>query len=190
MPYPKDHKERTRGRILEEAGEAFREHGFDGVSVPAIMKRAGLTHGGFYAHFESKEALFAEACRTSLGFTSRTLAERASAAPRGERLDAVVTAYLSPDHRDHPERGCSIPALGPEISRQSQAVREAFTESFRTFIDTLGDLLPEGRPREDAYVLAAELVGAVVMARAVDDPQVGDEILAACRRDSIGRFAS
>lgn len=190
MPYTKEHKARTRQRILEEAQKAFRQHGVRGVSVPRIMERAGLTHGGFYAHFASKEALLAEACQTGLKMTSRALAEASSDALEGERLAGVVETYVSAGHRDHPEMGCVVPALGAEIARQSDEVRQAFTRSFRDFVATLQSVLPDERPDEDAYALAAGMVGAVLMSRAVDDSELSERILAVCRANLIDTFAS
>ena len=190
MPYTKEHKARTRQRILEEAEQAFREHGVRGVSVPRIMERAGLTHGGFYAHFDSKDALLAEACRSGLRMTSQALAEAAPDAPKEERLAGIVRTYVSTGHRDHPERGCVVPALGAEIARQSGDVRNAFTESFHDFIATLESLLHDDRNEEDAYALAAGMVGAVLMSRAVDDPELSERILSSCQRNLIDTFAS
>src|SRR5947207_7915133 len=117
MPWKKDHKSETRGRILEKAAAAIRARGVAGVGVAQMMEAAGLTHGGFYAHFPSKDALvadaFAYACEQSAG----VLDEIAGNAQPGDKLRAVAEAYLTPSHARHPERGCPISAVGPDLVR-------------------------------------------------------------------------
>ena len=160
--YPAGHKEKTREQIVSAAARAFREQGVDGVSVPEVMGRAGLTHGGFYAHFRSKEELVAEACRCALRESSARLIETARRAPPGERLAAFIRAYASPAHRDDPGSGCLLPALAAEVSRHAPEVRAAFTESFEEGIAKLERALPEGPDRTDrALALMSGLAGAV-----------------------------
>ena len=167
-----------RARILEVAATLFRQHGFDGAGVADIMKGSGLTHGGFYGHFDSKDDLTAEVTSRVLGdegwIKSRTGAGTQS-------LEELVRRYLSPSHRDDAGHGCLIAALGSEVVRQPRSVRRAFTEGLRLRVETLRRLLP-GRSeanREKALVTMAGLVGALMLARAVDDPKLSDEILAA-----------
>ena len=167
-----------REKILEVAGTLFRQHGFDEAGVADIMKGAGLTHGGFYGHFNSKDDLTAEV-------TSRVLGEgwiqgRAGAGTLS--LEDLVRRYLSRSHRDDAGHGCLIAALGSEVVRQPRSVRRAFTEGLRLRVETLRRLLPgrsEANRREKALATMAGLVGALMLARAVDDPKLSEEILAA-----------
>lgn len=190
--YPSGHKERTREQIVSAAARAFREEGVAGVSVGELMGRAGLTHGGFYAHFRSKDHLVAEACRCALRESSGRLIETARRAPPEERLAAFIRAYASPTHRDDPGGGCLMPALAAELSRHAPEVRAAFTESFEEGIAKLERALPEveGADRRDrALALMSGLAGAVMLARAVDDPALSDRILQASRDVFTAAFA-
>jgi TetR/AcrR family transcriptional repressor of nem operon len=169
----------NREKVLQLAGTLFREHGFDGIGVADIMKRAGLTHGGFYGQFSSKDGLAAEACARVLG--NEGWVERLTGTPT-PALGALIRAYLSADHRDDPGHGCLMAAVGSDVVRQPRAVRRAFTEGFRARLDAWLKLVP-GRSaaarREKALATMAGLVGALVLARAVDDPALSDEILEA-----------
>ncbi|HEX2078457.1 MAG TPA: TetR/AcrR family transcriptional regulator [Longimicrobium sp.] len=189
--YPSGHKERTREQIVSAAARAFREEGVAGVSVGELMGRAGLTHGGFYAHFRSKDDLVAEACRCAFEESTARLREAARRAPPEERLAAFIGAYASPAHRDDPGGGCLMPALSAELSRHAPEVRAAFTEVFREGIAALERQLPdEGTDRTDrALALMSGLAGAVMLARAVDDPALSDRILQASRDVFTAAFA-
>lgn len=190
--YPAGHKERTREQIVSAAARAFREQGVDGVSVPEVMGRAGLTHGGFYAHFRNKDQLVAEACRCAMQESSARLIAAARRAPPPERLAAFIRAYASPDHRDEPGGGCVLPVLSAEVSRtEAPVVRAAFTESFNESIATLARALPEdGTDRTDrALALMSGLAGAVMLSRAVDDPALSDRILQSARDVFTAAFA-
>jgi TetR/AcrR family transcriptional regulator, transcriptional repressor for nem operon len=169
-----------RQKILDAAGTLFRQHGFDGIGVADIMKNAGLTHGGFYGHFSSKNDLAAETCARVLG--NEGWAERVAGTPRPS-FEAVVRGYLSARHRNDPGHGCLLAALGADVARQPKSVRRAFTDGFRARVDALRNLLPAGRSeavrRKKALAAMAGLVGALVLSRAVDDPKLSDEILAA-----------
>lgn len=166
-----------RQKILEAAGTLFRERGFDGIGVADIMKRVGLTHGGFYGHFESKEHLAAETCARVVEREGWT--QRMAGTPRPS-FGAVVRGYLSRRHRDDPGRGCLFAALGSDVVRQPRSVRRAVTNGLRSRLEELQKLLP-GRSaaarREKALATMAGLVGALMLSRAVDDPQLSDEIL-------------
>ncbi len=184
MRYPKEHKSRTRQRIVETAAKAFRAKGLDGVGVSDLMAEAGLTHGGFYAHFDSKEALIEAACRHGIEATIDTLDFRARAAPPGEGLRTLVRAYLSRSHRDDAARGCIMPSLAGEIARREPTTRQVVTEQLRRLVDVIARHLPDldaaARERR-ALAVAASLVGAIALARAVDDAAVSDAILEATR---------
>lgn len=169
----------NREKVLQAAGTLFRQHGFDGIGVADIMKRAGLTHGGFYGHFSSKDDLAAESCARVLG--SDGWIERLTGTPKPS-FRALIGAYLSARHRDDRSRGCLMAAMGSDVARQQRPIRRAFTDGFRTRIDALLGLVP-GRSaaarREKALATMAGLVGAMILSRAVDDAALADEILGA-----------
>jgi TetR/AcrR family transcriptional regulator, transcriptional repressor for nem operon len=169
----------NRERILEAAAQLFRERGFDGIGVADLMKEAGLTHGGFYGHFSSKEELIAEASARALTSTFALLSKQAERAA-GDPLSAVASSYLSSRHRDHPGTGCLLAALGPDVSRQGHAVRGTVTDYVRSAVSLLTTLVPgksKAARRQKAISTYAILVGAMVMARAVDDRALSQEIL-------------
>jgi TetR/AcrR family transcriptional regulator, transcriptional repressor for nem operon len=175
----REEAEAHREKILEVAGTLFRERGYDGIGVANIMKRAGLTHGGFYGHFASKDDLAAEITGRVLG--REGWLERLTGRPDPSFAD-LVRSYLSPRHRDDPGHGCFFAAVGSDVHRQPRSVRRAFTDGVRKRLDVIGRLV-SGRSaagrRRKAIVTLAGLVGALVLARAVDDPALSDEILAA-----------
>lgn len=176
----------NREKILEVAGALFRERGFDGIGVADIMKRAGLTHGGFYGHFASKDDLAAEITARVLGRSGWM--ERLTGTQKPSFSD-LVRQYLSPRHRDDPGRGCLFAALGSDVVRQPRSVRRAFTDGLRLRVDALARLAP-GRSaaarRQKSLATMAGLVGALILSRAVDDPKFSDEILEAAAT-SVGR---
>jgi len=164
----------TRERILEEASKLFREHGLDGIGVADLMKSAGLTHGGFYSHFASKEDLMAQACARALQGSVQKWKERS--------LPQIVESYLSQRHRDNPGAGCALASLAGDIPRQGGAVRRAVTEGVRSLVEVLAGLVPgksAAARRRKALAIYSSLVGAVVLARSVDDPEMSEEILRA-----------
>jgi len=172
-------KEITHERIVEVAARAIRRSGYDGTGVADIMKEAGLTHGGFYAHFDSREAMLAEAADRAGAETVAASAGIAAAAPPKEGLEALLSAYLSEAHVKGVETGCAIAALGSEMPRQAPAVRRAATRRIREMIDLVARESPEWGKRgahEHALVTVATMVGALVLARAVDDPRLSDAL--------------
>ena len=185
MSWSAEHSVATRQRILDAACAAFRRRGIDGTSVADVMKGAGLTHGGFYAHFASKDDLLAEA----LGHGRRQTNERFESF---DSVDAVVESYLSAAHALHPERGCAIPSLGAEIARGNPKARRRLAEAIRARVARLQQLLPKRwsrREREQRAIGAfACMVGGLVLAR-TSDPADSDRILAACRRFLHDRLA-
>jgi len=185
MRYPASETAEKHKKILKEAARLFRERGFDGAGVADIMEAAGLTHGAFYAHFPSKDALEAEALEQAFAQSGRlTYKLTANASdPKG----AFLTSYLSAAHRDHPGSGCAIAALGPEIARDS-AARGPFTQQVKRMIEGMVGRFRwkrKGDARRDAIHLLSAAVGALVLARAVDDRELSDEILASVR-ESLG----
>jgi TetR/AcrR family transcriptional regulator, transcriptional repressor for nem operon len=177
-----DRKADTRGRILDAAGALFRSHGIDGVGVDAIMHAAGLTHGGFYAHFASKEALVAEVSAASLARSADRWERISQEGDRNAALARIVESYLDPAHVAAVERGCVLATLGPEIARRRDG-RTAITASIRRMCDALSRCLPRHR-REHALAAFSAMVGAVVLARLTDDPDLAADFLAAARRSA------
>jgi TetR/AcrR family transcriptional regulator, transcriptional repressor for nem operon len=169
----------NRERIIETAAKLFRERGFDGIGVAELMKSAGLTHGGFYGNFASKEDLMAQACARALEGSldaMRQVIERDD----GNALSTIASAYLTPTHRDRPGEGCAMAALGAEAARHGSPVRAAFTQGVRPVVDILTQLVPAKSKRakhEKALAIYASMVGALVLARAVDDAELSEEIL-------------
>lgn len=169
----------NRERIIETAAKLFRERGFDGIGVAELMKSAGLTHGGFYGNFASKEDLMAQACARALQDSldvMRQLAERDGQ----NALSSFASAYLSPAHRDRPGEGCALAALGAEAGRHGLSVRGAFTQGVRSLADMLAQLMPgksKRVKREKALATFASMVGALVLARAVDDAELSEQVL-------------
>jgi TetR/AcrR family transcriptional regulator, transcriptional repressor for nem operon len=184
--HPASRKEQTRERILRAAARAIRRHGYEGVGVAEVMKDAGLTHGGFYAHFDSRDALLAAAADQAGAESIESLNRALAAAKRGEELMALVDAYLSERHVEAPEQGlgCAIAAAGSDVPRQPREVRRAATRRIKDLIGLIERQLPDWGKRaahEKAMAIAAGLVGALVLARAVDDPQLSKAIRRAAR---------
>jgi len=172
-------KEATHDRIVEAAGRAIRRSGYGGAGVADIMRDAGLTHGGFYAHFASRDAMLAEAADRAGAETVATLERVAAAAPPSRALEAMIRTYLSKAHVEAVETGCAVAALGSEMPRQTPKVRRAATRRIKEMIDLVARQLPEWGQRgahERALVTVATAVGAMVLARAVDDPKLSDAV--------------
>jgi AcrR family transcriptional regulator len=172
-------KEATHERIVEAAARAIRRSGYDGTGVADIMKDAGLTHGGFYAHFASREAMLAEAADRAGAESVATLAGIAAAAPPPRALQSLVQAYLSKAHVQDAETGCPVVALGSEMPRQTPEVRRAATRRIKEMVDLVGRQSPAwGQPgaHERALATVATMVGALLLARAVDDPRLSDAL--------------
>ncbi|WP_027233401.1 TetR/AcrR family transcriptional regulator [Phyllobacterium sp. UNC302MFCol5.2] len=181
MRVSKEQAAKNRDRIIEVASREFRDKGFDGIGVADLMKSAGLTHGGFYGHFASKDDLIAEACAASMDQSAEKWGKLADRSPE-EAFAALINAYLLKEHRDHRATGCTMAALAPDIARQSGRVRERFTHGTRALLDILAKIIPgvsAEAKREKALATMAGLVGTLVLSRAVDDPAFADEILAA-----------
>lgn len=175
-------KEASHERIVQAAARAIRRSGYDGTGVADIMKEAGLTHGAFYAHFESREAMLAEAADRAGAEANALAASVIAAAPPEQALRALMQAYLSREHLAGIETGCPISALGSEMPRQSPEVRRAATRRIKEMIDLIARQSPDwGQPgaHERALMTAATMVGTLVLARAVDDPALSDALCSA-----------
>jgi TetR/AcrR family transcriptional regulator, transcriptional repressor for nem operon len=168
-------------RIIEVASALFRAKGFDGIGVADIMKKAELTHGGFYGHFSSKDDLATQASRRSM---ARSAAEwrRVVAGAPDRPYAALLAHYLTQRHRDEPGRGCAFAALGTDVARSGKTVRKAFAEGLESLIGILADAVPgrsKAARRRKAVAAMAGLVGALTLARAVGDAALSNEVLAA-----------
>ncbi|MGO4180300.1 TetR/AcrR family transcriptional regulator [Paenibacillus sp. MCAF9] len=177
MPYPKGHKLKVRNKIVESAAQAFRTKGILDVSVPFIMKGAGLTHGGFYSHFDNKEQLVAEACRYAISDTIAILQNAADQEKQNPKINSVIDYYLSPYHRDKTEMGCILPALSGEISRSSEEVRQVFTHELERMIAFISNLAEIDTTKGSALI--STMVGTLVLARSVHDPELSGTLLSA-----------
>jgi len=172
-------KEETHERIVAVAARAIRRSGYDGTGVADIMKEAGLTHGGFYSHFASREAMLAEAAGRACAQSAAAVAEVVAGVPPEDALEAMVRAYLSKEHLAQIEAGCPLAALGSETARQAPDVRRVTTRHIKEMVDLAARQAPDwGQPtaHERALVTVATMVGALLLARAVDDPALSDSL--------------
>lgn len=175
-------KDATHERIVEAAARAIRRSGYDGTSVADIMKEAGLTHGGFYAHFASREAMLAEAADRAGAEAVAASTRVAASVPPEQALQRLMRAYLSKEHVKGVEMGCPVAALGSEMPRQPSEVRRAATRRIKEMIDVVARQSPDwGQPgaHEHALATVATMVGALLLARAVDDSKLSDALLSA-----------
>ena len=179
-------KEQTRERILRAAARAIRKYGYEGVGVADVMKDAGLTHGGFYAHFDSRDALLAAAAEKAGLESAESLSRALAKATPGDELMAIVDMYLADSHVTAAEQGlgCAIAAAGTEVPRQCPEVRRAVTLRIKELIGLIEQQLPEwgkSAAHEKAMSVVATLIGALLLARAVDDPQLSKGIRKSAR---------
>jgi TetR/AcrR family transcriptional repressor of nem operon len=187
MRYDTEHKARTKEKVLREAANAIREEGPDRIGVAALMAKAGLTHGGFYAHFDSKDDLIAQAITQMFEERYENVIARMEGKPAAEQLDAFIDSYLSARHRDDPSRGCPIPTLSGELARMPDIARQRFADGSERMAKWFATLLKEigvAEPRDLAASIMAEMVGAVALSRVVAEPAKSNRVLKASR-DSI-----
>ncbi|WP_431819835.1 TetR/AcrR family transcriptional regulator [Burkholderia sp. F1] len=181
MKVSKEQMAENRERILDAAAQLFRERGFAGIGVADLMKAVGLTHGGFYGHFDSKEELMAEASARALEQSHEQWTKWAARAPE-QPLEAIASRYLSARHRDQPGEGCALAALSADAARQGSDVRDAMEHGLRALADVLARHVP-GRTaavrRERALAVCAGMIGALTLSRVVNDREFSEEILAA-----------
>src|SRR5258708_1627165 len=184
MRYSKEHKQETHARIVKKASVQLREKGAHGIGVADLMKDAGLTHGGFYAHFDSREALVVEAFAYAMDRSIERWRKLAEQTPPEKRLATIVDSYLTPLHRDDPGHGCAVPALGAEIARESPKTRKAFAAKLEQMIEMIAAQIPDVPPkaaRKQAMASLATMMGTLVLARVAGSGEFSDEILAAGR---------
>ncbi|MDR3510448.1 MAG: TetR/AcrR family transcriptional regulator [Caulobacteraceae bacterium] len=191
MRYDEEHKQRTREKVLEAAARTIRAEGPDRVGVAAVMAEAGLTHGGFYAHFASKDELVAEAIKAMFVDASRLYRDATEGKPAAKGLRDYVKSYVSRRHRDGRAAGCPLAALATDLPRLPEPARLAFGEGVQRLTDRLAGLLGDiGWPDAPAAAsaLLSEMVGAVSLARSVADPAQSDRILLASRTAILRRL--
>ena len=193
MRYSREHKLETHARIVKRASVKLREKGAHGIGVADLMKDAGLTHGGFYAHFDSREALVVEAFADTMDRSTERWRRLAEQLPAEKRLAAIVDGYLTAAHRDDPGHGCAVSALGAEIARESPKTRKVFAVKLEQMIDVVAEQIPDvprKAARKQAMAAIATMMGTLVMARIAGNGEVSDEILGAGREAVLGRAAS
>ena len=184
MRYSRQHKDETHNRLLKKAAEEFRRNGVQGTGIAPLMGKLGLTHGGFYAHFDSKNELIAQATGPMFedDLAGRMFAA-AEAAPKGKAVRAVVNHYLSPQHRDSPE-GCPLAGLAGEMARQPKPVRNAYIGAMDDRLKRIAALLPDDDEKvrlDQARLLMAGMAGTMMIARAMTDRDVSDHFLEQAR---------
>jgi TetR/AcrR family transcriptional regulator, transcriptional repressor for nem operon len=192
MRYSREHKLETHARIVKKASVRLREKGAHGIGVADLMKDAGLTHGGFYAHFDSREALVIEAFAHAMDRSTERWRKLAQQTPPGKRLATIVNSYLTPVHRDDPGYGCAIPALSAEIARENPRTRKAFAAKLEQMIEMLAEQIPDvprRAARKQAMAVLASMMGTLVLARVAGSGEFSDEILSAGREALLKRPA-
>jgi len=193
MRYSREHKLETHARIVKKASVRLREKGAHGIGVADLMKDAGLTHGGFYAHFDSREALVIEAFAYAMDRSTERWRKLAAQTPPDKRLATIAASYLTPLHRDDPGHGCAVPALGAEIARESPKTRKAFAAKLEQMIDMLAAQIPDVPPkaaRKQAMATMATMMGSLVLARIAGNGEFSDQILGAGRAAVLERATS
>jgi TetR/AcrR family transcriptional regulator, transcriptional repressor for nem operon len=190
MRYSKEHKQETHTRIVRKASVRLREKGAHGIGVADLMKEAGLTHGGFYAHFDSREALVIEAFNYAMDRSTERWRKLAEQTPPEKRFAAIVDSYLTTLHRDDPGHGCAVPTLGPEIARESAKTRKAFAARLDEMIEMMADQVPElprKAARAQAIAAIATMAGALVLSRVAGSGEFSEEILGVGREAAQSR---
>ena len=192
MRYEREHKANTHKRIVEDAARRFRSEGLGGASVATIMHDTGLTHGGFYKHFPTKADLLVESIGQSFRETASWLVEAAEKAPAGKGWKAIIAAYLSLEHCNHPEGGCPLSALAPELGRSEPEVRTRISADMVNYKDQLVQFMPGRRTadRERAFfAIFSTMIGAVEMARMMSDAGARRLILNTARNFLFDAFS-
>jgi TetR/AcrR family transcriptional regulator, transcriptional repressor for nem operon len=193
MRYSREHKQETHARIVRKASVRLREKGAHGIGVADLMKEAGLTHGGFYAHFDSRDALVIEAFGYAIDRSIEHWRKLASDTAPDKRLATIIEAYLTPTHRDDPGHGCAVTSLGAEIARESPKTRRAFAAKTEQLIDLIADQIqntPRKAARKQATSLLATMMGTLVLSRIAGSGEFSDEVLQAGKEAALARAAA
>ena len=184
MRYPPEHKSKVHQKIIQDASRRVRNEGLNGAAVATVMRDTGLTHGGFYKHFASKQELLLESLHEAFREIGDTLVAAAQQAPAGEGWRAIVKTYLSLEYCDHVERGCPLPALAPELARVDRSMRGAVVGELVSYRDRLLPFMPGARPAErerNFYAIISTMMGAVELARILPHPEAQEKVLASAR---------
>jgi AcrR family transcriptional regulator len=185
-------KDASHERIVSAAARAIRRSGYDGTGVADIMKEAGLTHGAFYSHFSSREGMLAEAAGRACAEGAAAAADAIANVPPGKALETMIRIYLSQEHLAGVETGCPLAALGSETPRQVPEVRRAITRYLKEMVDLVARQLPDwGQPssHEQALATISTMVGALLLARAVDEPALSERLRAAALNQLVATKA-
>jgi TetR/AcrR family transcriptional repressor of nem operon len=180
MRVSKEQAAKNRERILDAASRMFRRQGIDGLGVADLMQETGMTHGALYSHFNSKEELLSETCSHAMKKAVARWKRVADEAEGESSFAAIVRLYLSRLHREKVDQGCMIAALTPEFARRNATTRRAFTESLKPFLELLtkhAGKRSAAAGRKKAMLTMSAMLGALILARAVDDPALSDELL-------------
>ncbi len=191
MRYQPDHKVQTHRRIVESASRQFRAKGMNGPGVAKLMKASGLTHGGFYKHFASKDDLFAEAIEESAREIGAKLTEWGKQVPRDEAWKEIVKKYLSIEHCEHPGMGCPMAALAPDIARTRATVRRKIRDSMDAYRKQLVEFMPGAGPGEkqkNFVLIFTAMVGALAVARTMSDREEKEKLLGLVRNHLLTSF--
>ena len=192
MRYSIEHKERNHENILSVAARSFREHGGDSSGIGTVMKKVGLTKGGFYRHFNSKDDLYVEAVARAFEEMGTGMVEVAKSAPEGQSLRAMIERYLSTRHANSPGTGCVLSALGPELARKPLSVRKRIEAALDAYRERLLPFVP-GQTREEKLakcrILFSSMAGVLIMARITTDPQKREQRLMEARNFFVTSFA-
>ena len=184
MRYSPEHKQETHDRIVEKAAELFVAKGFKATGIKSLMEEAGLTNGGFYAHFDSKDDLLADVLEKRLERTRDMMGASFESEDAIRAAEIIADWYLSAAHRDNPREGCPIPTLSREIGDAGEAAQEAFSRGFDRIVGVVAAQVPRGTDeerREWAIGFGAMLIGGMVLARSVSDKDLSNELLDGCR---------
>jgi TetR/AcrR family transcriptional repressor of nem operon len=191
MRYSPEHKAENHEKILSMAARSFREHGGDSSGIGTVMKKAGLTKGGFYRHFGSKDDLFVAAVARAFDEMGRGMLQVAKSAPEGQALRAMIEQYLSARHANSPGMGCVIAALGPELARKPLSVRKRIEAAREAYRERLLPFVP-GQTREEKLVkfqlLFSSMAGVLTVARVTSSPQQREEMLREARKFFVKSF--
>lgn len=193
MRYDTEHKQRTHDKVVKAASHAIRSHGPDKIGVAGLMSKVGLTHGGFYAHFKSKDELIAEAITHMFDERYEALQSCFQGVTHAEGLDEYIDLYLSTLHRDRRDKGCPLVSLSGDIARLPLTARKRFEAGMARLIGAIADILKAmdlPHPEALATSIISEMVGAVAMSRAVPNAALGEQFLATARASVKSRLNS
>jgi len=184
MRYPPEHKLETHQQIVKDASRRVRTEGLNGAAVAAVMRDTGLTHGGFYKHFGSKDDLIVESLREGFREIIDTLVHAAEQSPHGEGWKAIVKTYLRPEMCEHPERGCPLTALAPELARADKEMKPQIFAEIVNYKNQMQPFMPGRRTADKErafFTIFSTMIGAVEIARMLPDPAIREKVLGSAR---------